>query len=185
MRPMRRGGGRGPGIGAGSTRRSFRRCIEPARPGPCCRFVPPSCWNRRGDGRAAPSSSGRARAAESKRSTASSVTRSPEARRFPRGMLMQISRKAKYQGNSIQKQHSNQSPHQPDDSKEDQTKTLMSSLCHHHRKRKKRGPPKPTEERVITSRTAPVQHIILARSLARLHTSVTNMVKLHVTYCGG
>ena len=62
---------------------------------------------------------------------------------------------------------------------------MMSSLCHHHRKRKKRGPPKPTEERVITSRTAPVPHIILARSLARLHTSVTNMVKLHVTYCGG
>ncbi len=63
---------------------------------------------------------------------------------------------------------------------------MMSSLMmSHHRKRKKRGPPKPTEERVITSRTAPVPHIILARSLARLHTSVTNMVKLHVTYCGG
>ena len=182
MRPMRRAAGRGPGIGAGSTRRSFRRCIEPARPGPCFRFVPPSCWNRRGDGRAAPSSSGRARAAESKRSTASSVTRSPEARRFPRGMLMQISRKAKYQGNSIQKQHSKQLRHQ---TKRGQTKTpiMMSSLG--HRQCKKRGPPKPTEERVITSRTAPVPHIILARSLARLHTSVTNMVKLHVTYCGG
>ena len=31
----------------------------------------------------------------------------------------------------------------------------------------------------------PVPNTILGRSLARLHTSVTNMVKMHVTYCGG
>jgi len=43
------------------------------------------------------------------------------------------------------------------------------------------------EEGGHTQRRAllPVPNTILGRSLARLHTSVTNMVKMHVTYCGG
>jgi len=40
-----------------STRRSYRRCIARARPGPRCRRVSPSRWNRRSEGRVASSSS--------------------------------------------------------------------------------------------------------------------------------
>ena len=44
---------------------------------------------------------------------------------------------------------------------------------------------KKPEERSQRRALLPVPNTILGRSLARLHTSVTNMVKMHVTYCGG
>ena len=105
---MRRAAGRGPGTGVGSTRRSCRRCIEPARPDPCCRFVPPSRCNPRGDGRAAPSSSGRPSRGVKTLAAVFCYTKSGSA--AVSNWNAHTDEKPKYKGNSMKKSTANSYP---------------------------------------------------------------------------